>query len=183
MINRSINPHSAPVDEPLQTFPQCHAGILSQLEALGELPTLAAAGARARVIAADSLALFKHAVIDHHAEEESDLFPAVLRSAQPGQEHDLVQVLVSQLTSEHRTIEALWKRVEPSISATAKGKDADVNSALVAELVRAYNAHARLEEAQFLPLAETILGRNDNHMAALGMSLHARHATIPPGRF
>ena len=25
------------------------------------------------------------------------------------------------------------------------------------------------------PLAERILGRNDNHMAALGMSLHMRH--------
>jgi hemerythrin-like domain-containing protein len=171
------------MDEPLQTFPQCHAGILSQLEVLGELPALAAAGARARAIAADSLSLFKHAVIDHHAEEESDLFPAVLRSAQPGKERDLVQVLVSRLTSEHRAIEDLWKRVEPAISATAKGKDADVNSFLVAELIRAYNAHARLEETQFLPLAETILGRNDNHMAALGMSLHARHAIIPPCRF
>lgn len=183
MSNRSITPHAAPMDEPLQTFPQCHAGILSQLEAMGELPTLAAAGARARAIAADSLSLFKHAVIDHHAEEESDLFPAVLRSAQPGKEHDFVQALVSQLTSEHRAIEDLWKRVEPAISATAKGKDADVNSAVVAELIRAYNAHACLEETQFLPLAETILGRNGNHMAALGMSLHARHAVIPPGRF
>ena len=183
MNNRSITPPAAIMDAPLNAFPQCHAGILSRLQALGELPALAAAGARARTIAADSLALFKHAVINHHAEEEGELFSAVLRSAQPGEEHDLVQVLVSQLTSEHRVIEALWKRVEPAINATAKGKDADVDSAVVAELVRAYNAHARLEEMQFLPLAETILGRNDNHMAALGMSLHARHATIPPGRF
>jgi hemerythrin-like domain-containing protein len=170
------------MDEPLNAFRQCHAGILSQLQVLGELPTLAAAGARARTIAADSLALFKHAVISHHAEEEGELFPAALRSAQPGSEHDLVQALVSQLTSEHRAIEALWKRVEPAISATAKGKDAGVDSAVVAELVHTYNAHARFEETQFLPLAETILGRNHNHMAALGMSLHARHVTIPPGR-
>lgn len=182
MSDRSITPQAASMEEPLNAFTQCHAGILSQLQALAELPALAAAGARARTIAADSLALFKDAVIDHHAEEERELFPAVLRSAQPGEERDLVQALVSQLTSEHRVIEALWKRVEPAINATAKGKDADVNGAAVGELVRAYNAHARLEETQFLPRAETILGRNGNHMAALAMSLHARHATIPPGR-
>ena len=29
----------------------------------------------------------------------------------------------------------------------------------------------------FLPLSQTILGRNSNHLAALGMSMHMRHAT------
>lgn len=182
MSNRSTTAEATNMNEPLNAFSKCHVGILSQLQLLGELPALAAAATRARSIAADSLALFKHAVLDHHAEEESELFPAVLRSAQPGKEHDLVQMLVRQLTSEHRVIEALWNRVETAVSAAAKGKDADVDRALVAELVGAYSAHARLEEAQFLPLAETILGRNDNHMAALGMSLHARHVMMPPGR-
>jgi hemerythrin-like domain-containing protein len=179
--NPSTTAGAANTGEPLNEFSECHAGILSQLQALGELPVLAAEATRARAIASDSLALFKHAVIDHHAEEESELFPAVLRSAQPGEEHDLVQVLISRLTSEHRTMEALWKRLEPAISATAKGKDAELQSAEVAELVSAYSAHARFEETQFLPLAETILGRNANHMAALGLSLHMRHAKISVG--
>lgn len=30
-------------------------------------------------------------------------------------------------------------------------------------------------ETEFLPLSQTILGRNSNHMAALGLSLHMRH--------
>lgn len=182
MSNPSTTPDATNMEEPLNAFSQCHAGILSQLQVLGELPALAAAASRARTIASDSLALFRHAVIDHHAEEESELFPAVLRSAQPGEEHGLVQALVNRLTSEHRAMEAMWKRMEPAISATAKGKDADLERAVVEELVRAYSAHARFEEAQFLPLAETILGRNDNHMAALGLSLHVRHVTIPVGR-
>ena len=33
----------------------------------------------------------------------------------------------------------------------------------------------------FLPLAERILGRNGNHMAALGLALHLRHAPQPIG--
>lgn len=182
MSNRSSIPDNVNVDKPLSAFSQCHAGILSKLQALGELPALAAAARQARFVAADSLTLFKHAVINHHAEEEGELFPAVVRSALPGKEHDVVQMLVGQLTSEHRIIEALWKRVEPAISVIAKGKEAEVEGAVVAELIETYNNHARLEETQFLPLAETILGRNNSHMAALGMSLHARHVTIPPGR-
>ncbi|MCC2677009.1 MAG: hemerythrin protein, partial [Ramlibacter sp.] len=69
MSNHSITPVAVNMEEPLNAFPQCHANILSQLQVLGELPALAAAGARARTIAAESLALFEHAVINHHAEE------------------------------------------------------------------------------------------------------------------
>ena len=181
-----MTPPTAPesataMDAPLNAFSQCHAGILSQLDALVELPTLVAAAAQARVVAADTLSIFRHAVFEHHAEEEGDLFPAVLRSATPGEEHDRVQALQERLTHEHRTLEALWKRVEPAVSAGAKGKDADLDSNLVAELVRAYRAHARFEEQEFLPLAQAILGRNGNHMAALGLSLHMRHVPQPVG--
>ena len=42
-------------------------------------------------------------------------------------------------------------------------------------LVTEYQAHARYEETEFLPLSEKILSRNSNHMAALGLSLHMRH--------
>jgi hypothetical protein len=173
-----------PVDHeaPLNGFSQCHAGILAQLEALAGLPALvAAAAAQARSAAASTLALFQHSVLEHHAEEESELFPAVLRSAQAGDECDRVRALVERLTSEHRALESLWKRVEPAVSATAKGNPAEVDAAAVAELVRAYRIHACLEEEEFLPLADTILGRNGNHMAALGLSLHMRPALQPPG--
>ena len=49
----------------------------------------------------------------------------------------------------------------------------------VQELVQAYTAHARFEEEQFLPQAQAILSRNGNHMEALGLSLHHRHAPQP----
>ena len=45
----------------------------------------------------------------------------------------------------------------------------------VERLVTRYRAHALYEEKEFLPLSQTILGRNANHMAALGLSLHMRH--------
>ena len=181
MNTSPANPKPADTDEPLQGFSQCHAGILTQLEALAELPALLEVAARARSVSEQTQVIFRHAVFEHHAEEESELFPAVLRSAHPGDEHDRVQALVERLTVEHRTMEALWKRIEPSVSAGARGKAADIDSAVVAELVRAYSAHARFEEDSFLPLAQEILGRNGNHMAALGLSLHMRHVPTPVG--
>lgn len=175
------NPNPVDADEPLNEFSQCHAGILTQLRVMSELPALMEAAARARSVADQTQLLFKHAVLEHHAEEESDLFPAVLRSAQPGEERDRIQALVDRLTLEHRTMEALWKRIESAVGAGARGKAADIDATVVAELVRAYSAHAQFEEDSFLPLAKEILGRNGNHMAALGLSLHMRHVPAPVG--
>ena len=169
------------MQEPLNNFSQCHVGILTQLEALAGLPALVAAAEKARTVAAGTLALFQHAVLVHHAEEEDELFPAVVRSASEGSERDRVKALVERLTSEHRTLEALWRRVEPSVQAAARGKPAEIDAAVIDELTRAYAGHARFEEQHFLPLAHTILARDGNHMAALGLSLHMRHVPAPAG--
>lgn len=181
MIAHGASAHPVQQEAPLSGFSQCHAAILSQLDALAELPELLAAAARARSVAAATLALFRGQVLDHHAEEENELFPAVLRSANPGEEYASVQALVQRLTAEHRTLEVLWKRVEGAVGAGAKGKPARIDSAAVAELVRSFGLHARFEEEEFLPLAEIILGRNGNHMAALGLALHMRHVPQPVG--
>lgn len=181
MIAQPANQQPVRPEAPLGGFSQCHAGIISQLDALAELPALLTAASRARAVAAATLALFQKGVTEHHAEEENELFPAVLRSAEPGEEYERVSAIVQRLTSEHRSMEALWKRVESAVSAGAKGKPAQIDPAAVAELVRSCGNHARFEEEEFLPLADIILGRNGNHMAALGLSLHMRHAPQPVG--
>lgn len=163
------------LDAPLTNFSHCHAGIVSHLESFGELPALLAPAARARAIAQDTVSFFRAAVFEHHAEEERELFPAVLSSAQPGAERDKVANMIEWLTQEHRDVESLWKQLEPALKKLAKGQDADLDGTAIEHLVTKYKAHAQFEEAEFLPLAETILGRNSNHMAALGLSLHLRH--------
>lgn len=176
-------PYQQPVDldAPLTSFSQCHAGITVQLEALAGLPALVEAAQRAKAVAAGTVALFKDAVFEHHAEEERELFPAVLRSALPGAERERVEAMVAELTAEHRTLEGLWKRLRPSVEAAAHGRATEVDSGLAHHLVRGYLQHARFEEQQFLPLAATILGRNGDHLAALGLSLHLRHSPQPVG--
>ena len=137
--------------------------------------------ARARKIAGDVLVLFQGPVLAHHADEENELFPSVLRSASPGAETSRVQEMVDHLVREHRAIERLWKQLEPQVRAVARGAEATLDQAGVELLVAAYLMHANFEEQQFLPLAERILGRNGNHMAALGLALHLRHAPQPIG--
>lgn len=163
--------------EPLSTFSHAHQGILTQLRATAQLPELARAAERARDIAQATYDLFHDAVFAHHEEEEAELFTAVLRSA-TDDEKPRVEALVRQLTAEHREVEALWKHLEPAVRAVARGHGPAPDAGEMQRLVQLYLQHAQFEEQQFLPLAETILGRNGNHMAALGMALHIRH--VPP---
>lgn len=169
---------NTPVDTgaPLNNFSNCHSGILKRLTALDELPALLAPAARARQIAEESLEFFREAIFEHHLEEERELFPAVLASAKPGEETERVTAMVKRLTEEHRMVEALWKRLEKGLKPVAKGHSTDLDVSELQRLVTEYTGHAAYEEAEFLPLSEVILGRNSNHMAALGLSLHMRHA-------
>ena len=160
----------------LEAFSRCHDGIVEQLRTFSALPALVAAAERSRQVAAATLALFENGVLAHHGDEESELFPAVLRWAQPGAEQEKVKALTRRLVQEHREIENLWKRSRAAVAAVACGKLAGLEKGATMRLVQAYIAHARFEESEFLPLAEEILGRDSAHMAALGMSLHMRHA-------
>lgn len=162
-------------DAPIDHFSHCHVGIFAQLSRMGDLPALLAPAAQARKIAAQSLAFFSSAMYEHHSEEEKDLFPAVRSSAHVGEERLRVEALIDQLVADHRALEWLWESLESGLQKVAKGQDTTLDSAALQSMVERYQAHASLEEQQFLPLAEQILGRNSNHMAALGLSLHMRH--------
>jgi hemerythrin-like domain-containing protein len=168
-------------DTPISNFNNCHVGILRRLNALGELPALLEPAARARQIAEESLEFFREAIFEHHLEEERELFPAVIASAQPGEELQWVKAMAQRLTDEHRAIEKLWKSLEKGLKQVSKGQGTELDVSDLQRLVAEYQAHAHHEETEFLPLSEQILGRNSNHMAALGMSLHMRHVKTVPG--
>lgn len=169
------------IGTPLAGFSECHSGILAQLQRFSELPAMMAEATRARAVANDTLSLFEHAVLEHHGDEESELFPAVLRWAVQGEEHTRVKAMVQRLIKEHRRIEGLWKAHRAEVEAAARGRPADLPKEAATELVLAYVAHAAFEEQEFLPLAREILGRDSDHMSSLGMSLHMRHAPRIPG--
>ena len=86
-------------DAPISHFSNCLTGILAQLARLGDLPVLLGPATQARKIASESLAFFNEALLNHHTEQEWDLFPAVSKSAQDGAERLKVGGLVEQLAS------------------------------------------------------------------------------------
>jgi hemerythrin-like domain-containing protein len=162
--------------DPIHDFSHCHEGILRKLDQLHALAGLLDPAQRARSLAQQSVDFFKVAIFEHHLDEERELFPAVIGSAKPGEELDHVKAMIKRLTEEHRNLEGIWNRLEGPLKKVAKGQDSDVSLEDLQTLVREYRAHALFEENEFLPLSQAILGRNSNHMAALGLSLHMRHA-------
>ena len=162
-------------DAPLQDFSRCHAGFVTVLETALGLPEMIVTAARSRSCAADMLKMFHDRLLAHHDDEERDLFPAVLRVAQPGNESDRAQTMVAQLVLEHREIAQLWKQLEPAVQAIANGDLPRLDSALLHELVRRFNEHVRTEEEEFLPFAQQVLARQAENMAMLGLALHQRH--------
>ena len=173
--DNELSPPQA-TDDPIGGFARCHAGIVDRLESLAGLPGLLEAAAAARRTAADVVAFFDEAVARHHEEEERDLIPAVRASATPGDERARVDAIAARLSEEHRELEALWAGLEPGLKRVAAGKDARLPASDIERLVARYKAHAEHEEAEFLPLAARILGRKSRDLAALGLSLHIRHA-------
>lgn len=174
-MNAKTPDTNAVVEEPLNSFANCHQGIIAKLDAFAELPDLLGPIKRASELAQQTMDFFRGIVIDHHREEEKDLFPAVLDAASAGAEKAKVQRMVDALVAEHREIESIWRSLEPAVSQLAKGRLADVDGAALQRLVQQYHRHAQLEEDRFLPLAHDILGRRDATMAGLGLALHTRH--------
>lgn len=166
-------------DAPLDSFSHCHDGILEHLTTMDGLPALAAAAEQARSVANRIATFFRYVIYNHHEEEERLLFTAVLTSAFEGEEHARVKSITDRLTSEHRRVEALFTKLEPELKKMAKGQACNLDTTQIATLVQQYRAHAGFEEAEFLPLSHAILSRNSNHMAALGLSLHIRHVSVP----
>lgn len=169
-----------PLHEPVERFRGCHGTIVGGLRRLRGLPELAEAMRQARATAGETLALFEHQVLPHHGDEEKELFVAVSRSAAEGAEKAAVDELVARLTRQHRVIEGMWAALRPAVLAVAGGKAPALPGfeQAVATLVETYLEHTQLEERVFLPLADAILGRNPNHVAALDVSLHIRHAPV-----
>ncbi|UCE30577.1 MAG: hemerythrin domain-containing protein [Burkholderiales bacterium] len=178
MASETNQPQGA-TDEPIEDFSRSHAGILAHLEALDRLPGLIEPAAQARQIAETALRFFDEAVLEHHADEERELFPAVLRSAKPGAEAQRVRQITERLIDEHRRIEKAYRELEPELRRIAKGRDTTLDAGLLHALVMRYGEHARYEEQELLPLSQEILGRDGHHMAALALSLHLRHMKPP----
>jgi len=176
MTSDNKRKESSDNENPLQDFSGCHEGIINNFHQLLRLLVLineTPDSPKIKQIAKKQLNFFKEVVLEHHQEEEQELFTAVMESAAEGDEADLARKYIKRLVSEHRNLENMWKKIEDDIRRLSKGDAVDLDRATVERLAVEYLAHAEFEEQYFLPLSAKLLSKND--LSALGLSLHMRH--------
>ncbi len=176
-MNDSAFGHRAPsvgFEAPLEMLAACHHRIEAQCATLRRLVAhLARHGADEQaLIAADGVVrYFDSAAVDHHADEEADLFPALVESM-AGSDPVCIREMTAALTAEHRRLEALWRGLRRQLEAVAAGRAADLDADAVEAFTGLYARHIEREEAELLPMAARLL--DDDALDRVGRAMRER---------
>ncbi|MBP6251457.1 MAG: hemerythrin domain-containing protein [Rubrivivax sp.] len=173
----NIPGHAAPAvgfEAPLEMLSACHHRVERQCETLRRLVAHVASHGPdddARVAAAAVMRYFDTAARDHHADEETDLFPALVESM-AGSDAACIRELVDSLTLDHRALESRWQRLRVMLQSIAAGDPVHLDSAYVESFIRLYERHIAREEAELLPMASRLLG--DDALNEIGKAMRER---------
>lgn len=150
---------AAGFEAPLEMLSACHGRVERQCQTLLRLlPHLAANGPdrAAREAARNVMRYFDTSARHHHADEEQDLFPALLGSA-PDTELAPLRALIAALQAQHRELEQAWGALRRTLEGISEGTARELDAAEVGRLAGLYRSHIAREEAELLPLAARVL--------------------------
>ena len=170
-------------DEPLEALSACHRRIEKQMSTLTRLHAHIARNGfddEARVAAAAILRYFISAAPHHHADEELDLFPKLLRAAEALSDRTRAFELVSHLLVDHREMETAWAQVREALEGLQSGEKIGLDSVLCDDFVRIYSSHIETEDNQLFPLAARLFSKADLETRGIAM---ARRRGLPPPVF
>ncbi len=173
--------HSAPsagFEVPLEMLAACHHRVESQCATLQRLVAHVAANGSdtdAAVAAAAVLRYFDTAALHHHADEEVDLFPALIESM-AGSDAVCIQELIGALTRDHRSLESMWRRLRPALLNIAAGQAQPLPASDVMPLVNLYAQHMAREDAELLPMAARLL--SDAALDSVGHAMRERRGLV-----
>lgn len=173
-------PAAATTEVPLEMLSACHGRVQTQCETLQRLcDHLPHHGADSAAVQAAEAVLryFRQAAPHHHADEEADLFPALLDAA-TGDEHAGVRRLTRTLVQEHRALEGLWHRLEGELQRVCAGEATALARDTVDAFVVAYTQHIEREENELLPLAARLL--DATALARVGVAMRERRGIGAP---
>ena len=169
-------------DDPLEMLLGCHRRIEKQLETLKRLRAHVAekgVDAEASSAAQAVLKYFRMAAVNHHMDEERDLFPLLeARITDQGERHRF-EAFRTALEGEHRALEAAWARLRKPLEGIAEGLMRQLPPDDVHAFVAAYTRHILVEETTLKEFFDRWLGDADR--ANLGRSMAARRTLSPPG--
>lgn len=162
------------IEAPLEMLAACHGRIERQCATLRRLvPHLARHGVdpKARVAAANVMRYFDTSARHHHADEEQDLFPALIESV-AGSDAVCLRGVIQGLTADHRALEAAWDRLRRVLERIAAGETAPLAASDVEAMVGLYERHIEREESELLPMAARLL--NEDELARIGRAMRER---------
>ncbi len=169
---------SASFDEPLKMFDACHRRMERQLATLQRLGRhVAAHGAdqEARTAAANTIRYFDTAAVNHHADEEESLFPALLESM-AGSDAVCLREITDGLSADHRQFERLWARLRPVLLGISEGTQTAIDPNDIDGFVQAYQRHLQREDSELMPMAERLL--DANALAQIGSAMQQRRQML-----
>ncbi len=170
-MTRSLLGEAAPgFDRPLDVLEACHGRIARQCETLDKLLAhLPAHGAdiQARQAARAVMAYFDRAAVQHHDDEERNLFPLLEQAGAPG-----ACELIETLTLEHDDIALLWRRLRADLLRIEQDASGDLDAALARRFIALNRSHLEFENSEVLPLARRLLSPAE--IERLGRAMAAR---------
>ena len=169
---------SAGFEAPLEMLSACHFRIERQCATLRRLvPHLATHGAdtEARTAAANVIRYFDTSAKHHHADEEEDLFPALIESM-AGSDPVCLRELTATLVAEHDELEVRWQNIRAVLERVVAGDNVVLESQAVEALVGLYERHIAREETELLPMAARLL--SDEDLARVGRAMRERRGII-----
>lgn len=171
-------PDPAGPDAPLQMLAACHQDLQAQCAALEHLVLyIGECGVNedARQLIRSALHFFDEAVPLHHADEEQDLFPALLESM-AGSDPVCLREITRGLAQEHQVLQAAWRQLRPSLERALAGEEAALSAGAVDAFASLYLGHVEREDAELLPMAARLLA--DEELVRIGRAMVARrHAS------
>lgn len=125
----------------------------------------------ARAAATRIIRYFDTSALHHHADEEDDLFPALIESM-AGSDAICLRDMIDGLTADHRALAACWRHLRAILERIAAGERVPLLFDDVEALAVRYERHIEREEKELLPMAARLL--SDDDLARIGRAMRAR---------
>ena len=169
---------AAGFEVPLEMLAACHLRIEQQcatLQRLAQHLRLHGPDEHARAAAVGVKRYFDIAAMDHHADEEVDLFPALIESM-AGSDTGCLRAMIATLSIEHRELEKRWQRLRVVLQQVAAGMPALLDDEEMEALVALYQRHLAREEAELLPMAKRLLSNEE--LDRIGLAMRVRRLPL-----
>jgi len=151
------------LDEPLEILSACHTRVLAQLETLDRLVRWLpdhGADADARKAAANVIRYFSTAALNHHRDEEEDVFPLMLERCTPSA-RSRIRRLINWALEDHRALEAAWVQLRESLEVIAAGTGVSLSTDDVTNFTTRYLNHIDREDNELFPYAANVFTEMD----------------------